>query len=134
MLHLLRENEPFLFFEAPHRILATLADLEDIGSERQVIVIREMTKIHEEVLRGTPSQVLQAFEDRSPRGEFVVIVAAGGEAEAPPLAGLADEVGMLIKDGVPTREAVRAVAQRARVSQRDVYGAWLEKKDTERGR
>ncbi|OFW58592.1 MAG: 16S rRNA (cytidine(1402)-2'-O)-methyltransferase [Candidatus Solincola sediminis] len=128
LLHLLRENEAFLLFEAPHRILATLEDLADMGSERQVVIAREMTKVHEEVLRGTARDLLQAFKDRKPRGEFVIIVAPGGEREAEPLEDLADQVGSLIEEGMPAREAVKAVAQKARVSQRDVYTAWLDKK------
>ena len=99
-----------------------------MGSERQVVIAREMTKVHEEVLRGTARDLLQAFEDRKPRGEFVIIVAPGGEREAEPLEDLADQVGSLIEEGMPAREAVKAVAQKARVSQRDVYTAWLDKK------
>jgi 16S rRNA (cytidine1402-2'-O)-methyltransferase len=134
LLRLLRRNEPFIFFEAPHRLPATLADLGEFAGDRGVVVTREMTKMHEEVVRGKPAEILAAFEDRKPRGEFVVIVAAGEEMETAALPDLADEVAALIEEGLATREAVRAVAQRARVSQRDVYGAWLEQKEAERGR
>lgn len=132
LLYLLKQGEPFLFFEAPHRVLSTLEDLSEIGPRRQVILLREMTKLHEEVLRGTAGELLKAFADRKPRGEFVIIVAPGEAEEQPPLAELAGDVATLIGEGLPAREAVRAVAQRARVSQRDVYGAWLEKKEAER--
>ncbi len=132
LLHLLRENEAFLFFEAPHRLLVTLGDLADLGSQRRVIVMREMTKIHEEVLRGTPAELLETFEGRKPRGEFVVIVAPGVEQEVQPLEELVDQVGCLIEEGLPAREAIRAIAQKARVSQRDVYAAWLEKKQAKK--
>jgi 16S rRNA (cytidine1402-2'-O)-methyltransferase len=134
LLRLLRRNEPFLFFEAPHRLPATLADLGEFAGDRGMVVTREMTKMHEEVVRGKPAEIRAAFEGRKPRGEFVVIVAAGEEMETAALPDLADEVAALIEEGLATREAVRAVAQRARVSQRDVYGAWLEKKEAERGR
>ncbi len=126
---LLREGEALVFYEAPHRLLETLKDLAELAPQRRVVVARELTKLHEEVLRGTASQVLEEFAQREPRGEFVIIVGPGGEGEAPPLPELAGEVGALVAEGLPAREAVRAVALRRGVSQRQVYGAWLERKD-----
>jgi hypothetical protein len=61
----------------------------------------------------------------------VVIVAPGEEGEAPPLPGLAEEVAGLVAEGMPAREAVRAVAVKSGMSQRQVYGAWLERRGEE---
>jgi 16S rRNA (cytidine1402-2'-O)-methyltransferase len=70
-------SEPVLFYEAPHRILASLEDLVAVlGGERLVVIARELTKIHEEFLRGTAQEVLQQLRDRdSVKGEIVLILA-----------------------------------------------------------
>ena len=129
LAYLLREGEALVFYEAPHRILETLGDLAELAPERAVVLTRELTKVHEEVLRGTAGELLASLEEGEPRGEFVVIVAPGGEGEAPPLPELAGEVAGLRDEGLPTREAVRAVAMKHGISQRDVYNAWLDMKD-----
>lgn len=70
-------DRPVVFYESPHRIMKTLASLtEHLDDTRQVVVCRELTKLHEQVVRGTPEEVLQYFMDNSDkvRGEFVVIV------------------------------------------------------------
>jgi 16S rRNA (cytidine1402-2'-O)-methyltransferase len=128
LMHLLKGGEAIVFYEAPHRLLDTLGDLSELAHDRQLVVTRELTKMHEEVLRGTAEEVLALLGEGKPRGEFVVIVAPGEEGEAPPLPELAGEVEGLMEDGLPTREAVRAVAQKHGVSQRQVYQAWLDKK------
>jgi 16S rRNA (cytidine1402-2'-O)-methyltransferase len=125
---LLREGEAVVFYEAPHRVLETLVDLAELAPERRVVVTRELTKVHEEVLRGTAAEVLAVFGDEKPRGEFVIIVAPGKAGEAPPLPELAGEVAGLVAEGLPAREAVRAMALKHGVSQRQVYDAWLERK------
>jgi 16S rRNA (cytidine1402-2'-O)-methyltransferase len=128
LVQLLRDGEAIVFYEAPHRLLETLKDLAELAPERRVVVSRELTKVHEEVLRGTAAEVLESLGEGKPRGEFVVIVAPGEEGEAPPLPELAKEVGGLVEEGLPAREAVRAVAVKHGVSQRQVYDAWLERK------
>ncbi len=128
LLSLLRDGETLVFYEAPHRILESLEDLAELAPERDLAVARELTKIHEEVLRGRASEVLASLQGGRRRGEFVVVVAPGKGEEAPPLPQLADEVAGLVAMGMAPREAVRAVAGRHGVSQREVYGAWLERK------
>ena len=132
LLSLLGEGEALVLYEAPHRVMDTLRDISELAPQRKVILARELTKLHEEVLRGTAGELLQALGGRKPRGEFVLVVAPGAGKEAPPLARLADEVGSLVRYGEPTREAVRAVAQRHGVSQKEVYAAWLKRKEEER--
>lgn len=123
---LLREGDSLVFYEAPHRVLGTLGDLAELAPEREVVVARELTKAYEEVLRGKAQEVLASLEKGTRRGEFVVIVGPSSEAEAPPLPHLAREVAKLVEGGMAPREAVRAVAKKHGVSQREVYGAWLE--------
>ena len=77
------ETRTMIFYESPHRIVKTLTQFIDVfGPERQVSVCREISKIHEESVRGTLQEVLQYFTDTEPRGEFVIIV--GGTASPNP--------------------------------------------------
>jgi 16S rRNA (cytidine1402-2'-O)-methyltransferase len=72
----------FVFFESPHRLLKTLAIMASTLGARSLVVAREITKIHEEFLRGTPSTLLHHFEQEAPRGELTVVV-AGSDWRAP---------------------------------------------------
>ena len=71
--------QPFTLvaFEAPHRLLAALADLEEVLGDRQAAAARELTKLHEEVVRGPISQLRAVFRERPPRGEFTLVIAPG---------------------------------------------------------
>lgn len=68
-----------IFLEAPHRLLESLADLQAGLGERPIAVCRELTKLHEEIVRGTLAQAIQHFEAQAPRGEFTLVV--GGQAQ-----------------------------------------------------
>ena len=146
---LAREPRPFVFFEAPHRVRASLRDLHAAAGDRTIAVCRELTKLHEESLVGTVSEVRERLT--KPRGEFTVVVEAAAEAAAhragtgddrvgtqaatagtqpaPPPApdapALSDEVGRLLAQGVSRTAAVRAVAARFGVPRREVYQAGL---------
>ena len=129
---LAREPRPFVFFEAPHRIAASLRDLEAAAGDRHVAVCRELTKLHEEILAGPVSDVRTRLTSR-PRGEFTVVVEAAPEVERERAAtadgaaapALTDEVGRLLEQGVTRTAAVRAVAARFGVPRREVYQAGL---------
>lgn len=69
------EDKTVVFYESPYRIKKTLAQMKEyLGSEKQVVIARELTKIHEEFLRGTVEEMIEHFEECKPRGEMVVIV------------------------------------------------------------
>jgi 16S rRNA (cytidine1402-2'-O)-methyltransferase len=114
-----------VFYEAPHRILETLADLESVwGSELRVVLARELTKIHEEFLRGTVAEARRELAERDRvRGEFVLLV-------APPAAGAvraaSQKVGeriaqMQAADGIDEKEALKRLARELGQSKSDVY-------------
>ena len=110
-----------VFYEAPHRILETLGDIAETLGPRRVVLARELTKIHEEFLSGTPEELLAALQKRSSlKGEFTVMIA---KSEAVP----ADEtpldaaVEKLIQAGVPRMEALKTVARQRGLSKREVY-------------
>jgi 16S rRNA (cytidine1402-2'-O)-methyltransferase len=117
-----------IFYEAPHRILETLADLEAVwGPELRVVVARELTKIHEEFLRGTPAQlkVDLAARDRV-RGEITLLVetrllpAAGSETAGP--VKIADRIARLqAESGIDEKEALKRLARDLGQSKSDLY-------------
>jgi 16S rRNA (cytidine1402-2'-O)-methyltransferase len=117
-----------VFYEAPHRILETLADLEAIwGSERRIVVARELTKVHEEFLRGTISKVRQELAAREQvRGEITLLVDAQPQARAQAQARvqekIADQIARLIAEtGVDEREALKRLARERGLSKSELY-------------
>jgi 16S rRNA (cytidine1402-2'-O)-methyltransferase len=78
------ESRTMIFYESPHRVVKALQQfIEVFGAERQCSACREISKIHEESVRGTLSEVLVHFTENEPRGEFVIVVAGCDEAEVP---------------------------------------------------
>ena len=118
-----------VFFEAPHRVLATLdAMVAAFGPERAGAAVRELTKLHEQVLRGPLGEVRDQLAAQGPRGELTLVVAgapAGGVPQARP-ADLAAEVATLVEGGTSTRDAVTAVAETTGTPRRSVYQAVLD--------
>lgn len=122
LVELAAEPRTAVLYEAPHRVARTLEDLlASCGPDRPVVLARELTKLHEEVIRGTLSSAVVHVADHEPRGEFVIVL---GGAEPPAeatdadlLAALADARGR----GLSTRDAVAAVVDRFDVSKRRVY-------------
>jgi 16S rRNA (cytidine1402-2'-O)-methyltransferase len=118
------EQRTMVFFEAPHRIAATLADIADaFGTDRPAVVCRELTKTHEEVRRGGLGDLAE-WADGGLRGEITVVVAGASprQDEAAP-ADLAEEVAALVAAGSTRRDAVDAVAAAHGLARRSVYDA-----------
>ena len=116
------ERRTVVLYEAPHRLARTLADLaETLGTDRHVVVARELTKLHEQVWRGRLDQAVEACAQVAPRGEYVLVVAG-----APPPASVSDEelaeaVAREVRAGRSTRDSVALVAGRFGVARRRVY-------------
>jgi 16S rRNA (cytidine1402-2'-O)-methyltransferase len=118
---LAEEAATLVFYEAPHRIVETLEDITASLGERRVVVARELTKIHEEVLRGTADEIRESLMTRDAiRGEFVVMI---GKADAPQAAEVPVEVTIetLIGAGIDRMEAIKTVARERGLSKREVY-------------
>ncbi len=110
-----------VFYEAPHRILVTLADIAATLGPRPVVLAREVTKVHEEFLRGTAAELLEALAKRPPlKGEITLMIAKGEarEADQTPLDLAVEE---LIQAGVPRMQALKTVARQRGLSKREVY-------------
>jgi 16S rRNA (cytidine1402-2'-O)-methyltransferase len=130
-----QETRTWILYEAPHRVTETLEDLRDALGERPMAAARELTKLHEEVVRGTPAELLAHFEQKAPRGEFVLVISGAPAATAAPEeatpATLAAAVAALEAGGMDRKAAMKEVATRFGLSKRDVYQALLELKDDE---
>lgn len=114
-----------ILFEAPHRLRAALTDAVDsLGGQRRCAVCRELTKLHEEVWRGTLSGALAEWRAREPRGEFTLVI------EGAPVPGPWDEsqvrdaLSALKAEGVTRSEAARRVAQQSGWPKSEVYALW----------
>jgi 16S rRNA (cytidine1402-2'-O)-methyltransferase len=117
---------PQIFYEAPHRILATLADIESIfGPTQHVVVARELTKLHEEFLRGPVSEVRKTLVARATvRGEIVLLFApaAAESASNTPTTSIAAEVRALMKaQGLTEKDALKQVARARGLSKSEAY-------------
>jgi 16S rRNA (cytidine1402-2'-O)-methyltransferase len=114
-----------VLFESPLRVITLLRDvLVELG-DRRAAVARELTKLHEEVVRGRISEVLASLLDTEPRGELVVVI-EGAEAVAPDLDEMVEEARRLVADGMRKREAAAAVARRGGGSANEIYGALVD--------
>jgi 16S rRNA (cytidine1402-2'-O)-methyltransferase len=116
-----------VFYEAPHRILQSLEDIEAVLPGRPVVIARELTKIHEEFLRGSPADLRQELSRRGAvRGEMTVLIGKKQEEEtsqvpAPDSKSIRDQLRQLESQGVPRMEALKQIARRLGLSKREIY-------------
>jgi 16S rRNA (cytidine1402-2'-O)-methyltransferase len=117
---LAREPRTMVFFESPNRLPAALADLASaLGADRRVVVCRELTKLHEEVKRGTASELAAYFADGA-RGEICLVVAGAEPASANLPDGIA-QVRALVAGGMRLKDACAEVAESTGLGRRDLY-------------
>jgi 16S rRNA (cytidine1402-2'-O)-methyltransferase len=122
------ERHTLVAFEAPHRLLASLADLKDMLGDRRIALARELTKLHEEVWRGNVGQALAHFEESPPRGEFTLIIEGAKEEPVTWDEGqVIEALAELLAEGVERKEAVKAVSDLAGWPKREVYKVALKK-------
>jgi len=115
-----REPRTMVFFESPNRLPAALADLaKALGPDRRVVVCRELTKLHEEVVRGTAVEVAQHFAEGA-RGEICLVV-EGATAHASDLPSAIVQVRALVAAGSKLKDASSEVAEATGLSKRDLY-------------
>ncbi len=130
---LCHEKRSLIFYESPHRLLSTLADLGHIFGDRRVVLGRELTKQFEEILRGPISTVRRVFQNRPVRGEVALVVEGWDGKEGDALEQSAAELmQQLLADGVGLKEAVRAVSEACQISKRDVYALGVKIKANSR--
>jgi 16S rRNA (cytidine1402-2'-O)-methyltransferase len=114
-----------VLFESPHRVATLFRDaLVELG-DRQVALARELTKLHEEVVRGRTSEVLATLADHELKGEVVVVIEGATEPAVPELAELVAEAGALVEAGMKKRAAASEVARRYGASANELYDAMI---------
>jgi len=122
LVELAGERRTIVLYEAPHRLARTLADLAAaLGPTRGVVLARELTKLHEEIWRGSLAGAVERCAEVDPRGEYVLVVAGAPAPEAATDDELAEAVAEEIRSGRSTRDAVALVSGRFDVSRRRVY-------------
>jgi 16S rRNA (cytidine1402-2'-O)-methyltransferase len=122
------ETATLVFYEAPHRLLDTLGDLLKILGDREIAVARELTKVHEEFVRGKLSEVIGALEHRDIKGEIVLIVqGATGEAQVSE-ADLQAVIRQLVGGGMGVKEIAELLGERYGLAKKEVYRLALDLK------
>ena len=114
-----------IFYEAPHRLKIFLTELLEVFGERRAVLARELTKIHEEFIRGRLSELIETLGE--PRGEFVIVV-AGRQASEPvaPTETVSEVVEKFLAAGMDKKSAMREAAKKFNVSRRDIYNTLLK--------
>jgi 16S rRNA (cytidine1402-2'-O)-methyltransferase len=115
------EQATVIFYEAPHRIVEALEAVDEVLGSRPVVVARELTKLHEEFLRGTAAEIRAILAVRdSVKGEITLLIGKAVEPE-PDDTPVPDAVEALVRDGTPRMDAIKQVARRRGLSKREVY-------------
>jgi 16S rRNA (cytidine1402-2'-O)-methyltransferase len=128
-------GKTLVFYEAPHRALEMLADLRKILAGRPVVVAREVTKVYEEFVRGTASEIIERFRKRPPKGEITVVVGPpsnGEKASTAPEPTITEELEKVMKQrNLDERAALKMVARTRGISKSEVYRLWQAEKSVE---
>ena len=125
---LIKEQRTMIFYEAPHKLLTTLEDMAQVfGIDRPISLCRELTKLHEEVVRTTLGEAVAQYTQNAPRGEFVLVV-AGAPEEAKEEATAEDAaayVARLMEEGMSRKDAIKQTAKDLNLPKNTVYDAAL---------
>ncbi len=127
---LVREERTMIFYEAPHRLKRTLAAMRDaFGADRRASLSRELTKINEETERGTLGELAKIYEEREPRGEFVIViegyVPSGADSDLSSLSPL-EHVEYYERAGLSRMDAIKSAAKDRGISKSEMYKLVIE--------
>ena len=126
---LVNETRTMIFYEAPHKLVNTLEDMAEVfGADRNISLCRELTKLHEEVIRTTLGGALALYAENDPKGEFVLVVAGAQpvEKEAATPEDAARRVSQLMAEGMSRKDAVKQAAKDLDLPKNVVYDAALQ--------
>ena len=130
------EERTIVLYEAPHRLRETVKELLAVWGDRELTLCRELTKIHEEIVLTTLSDVVSYYEDREPRGEYVLVVCGRSREEGEEEkrskyrdVSLTEHLAMYEEQGMDRKEAMKAVATDRGIPKREVYKGLLEEKE-----
>lgn len=126
------EERTMIFYEAPHKLCRTLADMKEIfGENRKISLCRELTKLNEEVVRLTLGEAVKLYEQKEPRGEYVLVLEGREEAGITPEADFdtslspREQVEALIAEGIQKKDAIKEVAKRLGVPKSEIYNLMI---------
>lgn len=120
------EQRTMVFYEAPHRILETVQDIGSVMGDRHIVVIKELTKFHEEIFRGTVQTVLEGLEKSTIAGEYVVVLEGRPEQQNVNIEDALREVKELMRKGLGRKESVKKIAGEYGLSKKELYDRSLE--------
>lgn len=124
-----QEHRTMIFYEAPHKLLATLEDMAQVfGPDRPISLCRELTKLHEQVLRLTLAQAIELYTQTPPKGEFVLVVAGAPVLEKPAISqeDAAQHLSQLLSQGLSRKDAVKQTAAALNLPKNVVYDLALK--------
>ena len=125
-----KEKRTMIFYEAPHKLKATLSDMSGVfGEERRISLARELTKLNEEVIRTTLKNAISLYEEKEPRGEYVLVVEGAGEDDCNnELLSLtvAEHIAHYIEAGLTKKDAIKATAKDRGVAKSEIYKYTIE--------
>lgn len=129
LLSLQHETRTMIFYEAPHKLPATLRDMLEVFGDRELALVRELTKLHEEVIRTTLLAAAERFSTEAPRGEFVVIV-GGAQQETQKATFTAEQAAALARDyvaeGMSASAAAKTAAAETGIKKSEIYRILVE--------
>ncbi|MFA6940419.1 MAG: 16S rRNA (cytidine(1402)-2'-O)-methyltransferase [Clostridiaceae bacterium] len=121
-------TETIIFYEAPHRLIKTLESIKEGLGNRNIAVCRELTKLHEEIVRDTVENIIKYFSENTPKGEFVLVIQGKDEEEIEKEEKkvweditIENHIKQYINEGFTKKEAIKKVAQDRRLSKNEVY-------------
>ena len=124
------ENKTIILYEAPHKLTQTLKDLEKILDNRKIVIARELTKIHEEFIRGTVSEIIEKYPE--PKGEHIILIegnslkAKSEEKEIEEMT-IEEEYKTYINQGISKNEAIKKIAKNRGTSKNEIYQMFINK-------
>lgn len=122
------DTHTLIFYEAPHKLPHTLADMLEILGDRKIALCRELTKIHEEIIRTTLKEAQNLYTETSPKGEFVIVIEGAKEPEKEVAwweeLSIEEHVEKYISDGIDSKEAVKLAAKDRNLPKREVYNIY----------
>lgn len=121
------ERRTMVFYEAPHKLTATLKDLYKYLGDRRIALIKELTKIHETVERTTLSEACEKYSAQAPKGEFVIVIEGSAEPKQKEVS-LDEAVALakgLVENGMAINDAAKEIAKETKLKKGDIYKALL---------
>lgn len=127
-----------IFYEAPHKLLRTLNDMSKVFGDRKIALVREITKIHEEVKRTTLFEAVKFYTENPPKGEFVLVIEGKSyeelseeKAEEFENISVTEQINALIGEGIDKKDAIKQVAVLRNMKKRDVYNEYVKNTEGE---